>query len=585
MRGGEWLLTAADPLAVGTPERLTDEQRLIARTTEEFVRNEVMPELDRMEQKDWSVARQLLRRCGELGLFGVDVAEAYGGLQLDKVTSMIVSERMARSASFACTFGAQANLTILPLSLFGTEAQKRRYLPPLLTGEIVGAYCLSETGSGSDALAAKTVATPQADGGFLLNGEKMWITNGGFADLFVVFAKVGGEHFSAFLVERAFGGVTSGREESKMGLHGSSTTPVVLQNVPVPPENLLGEIGKGHKVAFNVLNFGRFKLGAMCAGGARWAIGDAARYASERKQFGQPIASFGAIRHKLGEMVARTYALESLLYRTAGMIDARIARGANAPVDPAAALAALEEYAVEASIAKVAGSEVLDDVLDENIQVHGGNGYVRDYAAERQYRDSRVNRIFEGTNEINRLLISGILARRAAKGDLPIVAAARQLEDEVMGPPAALPDDEASPFAGETRSVETFRKVALLVIGLALRTYGSKLADEQEVLMYATDILIALYGADSAVLRARAAAADGAPTTPLHQDAARLVVGNAALHVDNCARQAIAAMTEGDDLRTSLAALRRLSRPLPVNTVALRRRLAAEAVARGGYPL
>src|SRR4051812_6209077 len=376
LRGGEWLLTAADPDAVFTPERLTEEQRLVARTTRAFVDTEVVPELDRMEQKDWTVARRLLGRCGELGLLSVDVADEYGGVELDKVTSMVVSESMARAASFATTFGAQGNLAVLPLSLFGTDAQKRRYLPKLMTGELVGAYCLTEPGSGSDALGARTVATRQADGSFVLNGEKMWITNGGFADIFIVFAKVDGEQFTAFVVERAFPGVTSGKEEHKMGLNGSSTTAILLQNVSVPAENVLGEIGKGHKVAFNVLNFGRFKLGAMCGGGAKSAIGEAARYAAERKQFGQPIASFGAIKHKLGEMIVRTYAIESLLYRTAGMIDGRIAQfpvgsGGQPASTSAAALATLEEYAIEASIAKVAGSEVLNFVLDENIQVHG----------------------------------------------------------------------------------------------------------------------------------------------------------------------------------------------------------------------
>ena len=582
--GAGWLLTAVDPPAVLTPEQLTEEQRLIARTTLEFVDSEVLPQLHQLEAKDWGLARRLLTRCGELGLLSVDVAEAYGGLQLHKVTSMLVSECMSRSASFSSTFGAQANLTILPLSLFGTEAQKRRYLPGLMAGETVGAYCLSEPGSGSDALGAKTVAVQQADGTFVLNGEKMWITNGGFADIFIVFAKVNGEHFTAFIVERAFGGVTSGKEEHKMGLHGSSTTPILLQDVSVPAQNLLGEIGKGHKVAFNVLNFGRFKLGAMCGGSARDAIGDAARYAAGRKQFGQPIASFGAIKHKLGDMIARAYAVESLSYRTAGMIDARIAQTTDDPTDMAAALAALEEYAIEASIAKVAGSEVLDFVLDENIQIHGGNGYVQDYAAERLYRDARVNRIFEGTNEINRLLISGILARRAAKGDLPVIAAAKALQDELLGPSSPVPADD-SVLADESRAVDTFKKATLMVLGLAMQTYGQKLADEQEVLMSLADMLIDVYSADSAVLRARAVAAAHVPRAALHQDAARVFVSDAAMRLDACARQALAAMAEGDALRTVLAALRRLLKVTPINTISLRRRLADAAVARGGYPL
>ncbi len=580
LRGGEWLLQPSDPAGVFTPERLNEEHRLIAQTVNDFISAEVLPVLDQLEQKDWDLARRLVARCGELGLLGVDVADAYGGLQLDKTTSMVVSEHMSRAASFGATFGAHANLMILPLSLFGTEEQKQKYLPRLLSGEIVGAYCLSEPGSGSDALGAKTRAARQADGGFVLNGEKMWITNGGFADVFIIFAKVDGEHFSAFIVERAFKGVTSGKEEHKMGLHGSSTTPVILQDVTVPAANLIGEIGKGHKIAFNVLNFARFKLGAMCVGGARVAIGEAAKYAAQRKQFGQPIASFGAIKHKIGEMVVRTYASESLIYRTAGMIDARIGATPHEPTDQSVALAALEEYAIEASIAKVAGSEMLNFVLDENIQIHGGNGFVRDYPAERHYRDSRVNRIFEGTNEINRLLIPGMLARRAAKGEPPIIAAARALQDELLGPPAFAETDD-SPLAEERRAVASFKKAALMVFGTALQTYGQKLGDQQEVLMHTADILMDVYAADSAVLRALEA---GGSKASLHTDAARVFVNDAAMRIEASARQALAAMVDGDTLRTVLAALRRLFKMMPINTAELRRRIADETVAKGAYP-
>ncbi len=420
-RGGAWLIESAKPPAIFTPEERTEEHQLIAQTASEFVDQEVAPALEQLERRDWDVARRLLKRCGELGLLGVDIPEAYGGSGLDKVSSLIISSVIARAASFAAAHGGQANLAAVPIFLFGTESQKQRYLPRLMAGELVGAYALSETGSGSDALAAKTRATRQADGSFTLTGEKMWITNGGFADVFIVFAKVDGEHFSSFIVERAFGGVSSGREEHKMGLHGSSTTAVLLQDVRVPAANLLGEVGKGHKVAFNVLNFGRFKLGAACCGGAQGAIDEAIGYAASRRQFGQPIASFGAIRHKLGEMIVRTYALESLIYRTAGLIDSHINATPHDPTDGSAALAAFEEYAVEASIAKVAGSEVLNYVLDENVQIHGGNGFVTDYPAERHFRDARVNRIFEGTNEINRLLIPGMLAKRATKGQLPLI--------------------------------------------------------------------------------------------------------------------------------------------------------------------
>jgi alkylation response protein AidB-like acyl-CoA dehydrogenase len=573
LKGGEWLLQATDASAVFTPEALNDEHRLIAQTVTDFVHNEVLPVLDKLEQKDWDLARQLVKRCGELGLLGVDVPEAYGGEQLDKTTSMLVSERMSQSASFGATFGAQANLVVLPLALFGTDAQKRKYLPQLMTGELIGAYCLSEGGSGSDALGAKTRAVRQPDGSFVLNGEKMWITNGGFADVYLVFAKVDGEQFSAFIVERAFKGV---------GLHGSSTTPVILQDVKVPAENLLGEIGKGHKIAFNVLNFARFKLGAMCVGGARGAIGEAAKYAAQRKQFGQPIASFGAIKHKIGEMAVRVYANESLIYRTAGMIDARVASIPHDAADQSAALATLEEYAIEASIAKVAGSEMLNFVLDENIQIHGGNGFVRDYPAERHFRDSRVNRIFEGTNEINRLLIPGMLARRAAKGDPPFIAAAKALQDELLSPPALAASDEST-LADERRAVASYKKAALMAFGVALQTYGQKLADQQEVLIHTADMLMDVFAADSAVLRAQAAAANGLPKADLHVAAARVFVNDAGMRLEASARQALAIMADGDTLRTLLAALRRLFKQTPINTAALRRQIADETITKGGY--
>jgi alkylation response protein AidB-like acyl-CoA dehydrogenase len=582
LRGGEWLLQPSDSACVFTPDQLSDEHRLIGQTVSDFVANEVLPALDRLEQKDWTLARQLVQHAGGLGLLGVDAPEAYGGVQLDKITSMIVSERMARSASFGATFGAQANLTVLPLVLFGTEAQKQKYLPRLLTGELIGAYCLSEPGSGSDALGARTRATRQPDGSFVLNGEKAWITNGGFADVYIVFAKVDGELFSAFIVERAFKGVSNGKEEHKMGLHGSSTTPVILQDVHVPAENLLGEIGKGHKIAFNVLNFARFKLGGMCNGAAHAAIGEAARYAGQRKQFGQPIASFGAIKHKLGEMIVRTYSVESLLYRTAGLIEARIDATPHEPADQSVALATLEEYAIEASIAKVAGSEVLDFVLDENIQIHGGNGFVRDYPAEGHYRDSRVNRIFEGTNEINRLLIPGMLARRAVKGDLGIIAAAKALQDELLGPPSMTAAD-GSLLGEEQTAVKSFKKACLLVLGLAMQTYREKIADQQEVLMHLADMIIDTYSADSAVLRALSVSAKKLPKADLQVVAARVFVNDAAMRVEASARQALGAMTEGDILRTSVSALKRLFKQMPINTAAMRRQLADEAVTRGAY--
>ncbi len=583
-RGCSWLIEETTPASVMTPEKLTEEHQLIRRAAAEFIAGEVMPANERLEKKDWALQRELIKKCGSLGLFGTNVPETYGGVDLDKIATLVVSEEIAKHASFGATFGAQANLTILPIFMFGTVAQKQQYLPGLIAGDVVGAYCLSESGAGSDALGAKTRAMKQTDGSFVLSGEKMWITNGGFADVYIVFAKVDGEHFTAFIVERQWAGVSSGKEEHKLGLHASSTTPVILQDVKVPADAVLGEIGKGHKVAFNVLNFGRFKLGAMCSGGAREAIGEAAKYASTRKQFGVAIATFGAIKHKLGEMTARQYALESMMYRTAGLIDQRIAGAPDKQADdPMPMLQALEEFAVEASIAKVLGSETVGYVIDENLQIHGGNGFVHDYPAEGHYRDARVNRIFEGTNEINRLLIPGMLMKKGLKGELPLLAAAKQLQDEIMSPSMALPETSDEPLLDETRACTVFKKVVLLVAGTAMQRYGTKLEQEQEVLSYLADILIDAYTAESAVLRARDAAARKLANADAHADAARVTTNEAAGRIELAARSCLAAMAEGDTLRTQLAALRRLMKVTPLNTVAMRRRLADATVAKGAY--
>jgi alkylation response protein AidB-like acyl-CoA dehydrogenase len=584
VKGGAWLIEETDAAAVMTPEKLNEEHKLIRQTAAEFIKGEVLPAVERLEKKEWSLNRELLKKCGGLGLLGTNIPEEYGGVDLDKISTLIVSEEIAGQASFATTFGAQANLTILPIFMFGTEAQRQKYLPGLVSGEMAGAYCLSESGSGSDALGAKTRAMKQADGSFLLSGEKMWISNGGFADVYIVFAKVDGEHFTAFIVERAWPGVSSGKEEHKLGLHGSSTTPIILQDVKVPADAVLGDIGKGHKVAFNVLNFGRFKLGAMSSGGVRVNIGEAAKYAASRKQFNTSIGTFGAIKHKLGEMTAREYALESMMYRTAGLIDQRInATPDRKSGDAAPMLQALEEFAVEASIAKVLGSETLDYVIDENLQIHGGNGFVHDYPAERHYRDARVNRIFEGTNEINRLLIPGMLMKKAVKGDLPLIQAAKALQDEIMSPSLSVPDDSDGTLAAEARACGAFKKVALMVAGTAMQRYGTKIEQEQEVLSFLADILIETYSAESAVLRAQAATHGRLSNAELHQDAARIAVSESAGRIELAARNALAAMADGDVLRTQLAALRRLLKVTPVNTVVLRRRLADATLAKAGY--
>jgi alkylation response protein AidB-like acyl-CoA dehydrogenase len=581
-RGGSWLIEDTAAESVFTPEQLSDEHRLIGQTADEFVSNEVLPAIERLEQKDWELARRLVRRAGELGLLGTDVGEAFGGVGLDKVASILVGEAMGRSASFATTFGAQTGLAITPLLCFGTESQKEKYLSRLVNGELVGAYALSESGSGSDALGAKARATRQPDGSFTISGEKMWITNGGFADLFIVFAKVvgdGDDAFTAFLVERSFSGVSNGKEEHKMGLHGSSTTPLILQDARVPADNVLGQIGKGHKVAFNVLNYGRFKLAAMCSGGARAIVGDAAKYAAQRKQFGQPIASFGAIKHKLAEIAIREFAVESMLYRTASLIDQAIeTHGAASEGD--GVLAALEEFAIEASILKVAGSEMIDYAVDENVQIHGGNGFVRDYPAERMYRDARVNRIFEGTNEINRLLIPGMLIRRALKGGLPLIPAAKKLQDEILTPSLAEPASD-DPLENAKRTVASLKKVALMVLGTAMQTYGDKLTDQQELLMLAADIIIDVFAAESVLLRAARMPQHHAA---LGVAAAEVYIADAAGRVEIAARSSLAAMTEGDTLRTLLAALRRLLKPAPINTVARRRQIADVIIERKAYP-
>ena len=544
-RGGAWLWEAATPGSTFTPERMTEEHRLIQGTADEFVAQEVMPHAARLDAKDWTFVRRLVSTCGELGLLGTDVPEEYGGTDLDKVSSLVVSEAVGRLASWAVTFGGQTGLSITPLLCFGTADQKARYLPQLVSGEMLGAYALSETGSGSDALGARCRAARQPDGSFVLSGEKMWITNGGFADFFTVFAKVDGEHFTAFLVERAFPGVSTGKEEHKMGLHGSSTTPLILQDVRVPAGNVLGDVGRGHKVAFNVLNYGRFKLGAMCSGGSRGVIGEAAKYAAERRQFGRPIAEFGAIRWKLAEMCVRLYAVESMLYRMAGELDDALASGADI-------LAALEELAVEASIIKVAGSEMMDFVVDENVQIHGGNGFVRDYAAERHYRDARVNRIFEGTNEINRMLIPGMLARRA-------------------GAQLAAGASQASAVDGPSSSI---RAAGQLVLGTAFSRFGKALGEQQEVLMLAADVLIEAFAADSVSARAEAAG------DPLHAAAAAVHLADAADRAEVAGRRALAAMDAGDRVPTLLEILKRE----PVNTIPHRHAIADAVISRRRYP-
>jgi alkylation response protein AidB-like acyl-CoA dehydrogenase len=571
--GGAWLLGETSPGAVFIPEDRNDEHRMIASTAGSFIDQEVVPRRDALEAKDWSLARQLMRQCGELGLLGADVPEEFGGVGLDVVSSVLVSEAMGRHASFATTAGAHMGLCIVPILWFGTPAQRAKYLPGLVTGEIVGAYGLSEAGSGSDALGARTTATRLADGGYELNGEKHWITNCGFADLYVVFAKVDGEHFTAFLVPRTTPGVTPGREEHKMGLHGSSTAPLLLQGARVGADAVLGEVGKGHKVAFTVLNYGRFKLGAMTTGGSRQALKDAATYAAARRQFGQAIASFGAIQTKLSEMAARLYATESALYRIAGSLE-----HGDVPHESRGRI--FEQHAVEASILKVLASETLQFVLDENIQIHGGNGFVRDYPAEGYYRDARVNRIFEGTNEINRLLLAGQLVRRAARNEVALIAAARALPDQLLTLPIAPPEQ---PLALLRHVASGLKSATVMLLGSAMQRYQEKIADEQEVLMWIADLAIDAYAVESAFLRASRVIGDAdADVAAGHRDAALLAATEAALRAEAVLRRALPAVLDGDMLRIALSGARRLLKVPALDQRPWRRSLAAACVARPG---
>jgi alkylation response protein AidB-like acyl-CoA dehydrogenase len=584
MKGGEFLLESCRPDQIFTPAQLSDDQKLIGQTAEEFVEKEVLPLVPELEQHKEGLMPQLLKKAGELGLLSGGIPEEYGGTNLDKVSSTVLSEKLAAYASFAVTHGGQVGIGTLPLVYFGTEEQKKKYLPRLSTGELIACYCLSEPLAGSDALAARTRAELSPDGKhWVLTGQKMWITNGGFADLFTVFAKVDGEKFSCFLVERGTPGFSIGAEEKKMGIKGSSTVPIFFEGAKIPKENLLHEVGRGHIVAFNILNVGRFSLGAYCTGGAKKMIEVSARYAKERTAFGKPIAEFGLIRAKLGEMAARAYATESMLYRSAGMIEAATA-SAERGGDPVVRLMkVLEEYAIECSISKVYATEMVDFVVDEAVQIFGGYGFHEDYPVERAYRDSRVNRIFEGTNEINRLLIVQMLMKRAMGGALPLVPAALRLSEEVLAGPA-VEEPPKGPLGAELRTVQNAKKAFLLAAGTAVQKYRDKLADEQEIVAALANVVMEIYAMESATLRAAQATARQDSAAPAMADAARLVVYDGMDCVEKQARTALEASAEGDTLRTQLAVLKRFSRRQAVDTIRLRRSVAAAVLAADRYP-
>ncbi|HUG47138.1 MAG TPA: acyl-CoA dehydrogenase family protein [Candidatus Limnocylindria bacterium] len=579
--GGAFVTGPLDGGRIFTPERLAGEHRAIRDAVKTFVRREVDSRREALERRDHAAHRDLLERLGRDGYLGIDVPEAYGGAGLDRISSLVVNEALATAGSFSVTYAAHTGIATLPTVFFGTEAQKRRYLPGLAAGTIVGAYALTEPAAGSDAMAIRSRASRQPDGSWRLDGSKQFITNAAFADLFTVYAKIDGELFSAFLVERSAAGLSVGPEENKMGLHGCSTCSVTLDSVSVPADNLLGEPGKGHRVAFNVLNVGRFKLAASCLGGMRPAIGIATRYAAERTAFGRRLTDFPLVAAKLAAMVVRTYAVEAVVYRIAGLLDGRLATAEDAG-SPEAIRAALEEYAVECSLAKVLASEELGFVVDELVQIHGGYGYIEDYPAAGAYRDARIHRIWEGTSEINRLLVPGTLLKRAMTGRLDLLGPARRAQDALLS--GELPTGE-TPFAGEEALVGATRTALLLLAGAAVQRYGTGLEEQQEVLAGLADLAIDLFAMESAVQRARQAVNDDSVRAPLHGNLARLVVFERAGAAEQRARALAASVAEGDEARTLAAGLRRLLRSDAVDRIALGRLVAAAVIEQGGYPV
>jgi alkylation response protein AidB-like acyl-CoA dehydrogenase len=585
--GASFLLEERQPAEIFTPEDFNEQHQLIAQTTEDFAENEIVPNIEKIEHKDFSVTRDLLKKAGELGLTAVDVPEAYGGMEMDKVTSAIIGERIAKYAGFATTWGAHTGIGLLPIVYFGTEEQKKKYLSRLVSGEIVGAYALSEASSGSDALNCRARAQLSSDGKFyVLNGEKMWITNAGFADLFTVFAKIDGEKFTAFLIERNFPGFSVGAEEHKMGIRGSSTCPLILNDCKVPIENVLGDIGKGHIIAFNILNVGRFKLGAMCVGGARVSLQHAIEYAKQRKAFNKVIADFGLIREKLANMAVGIYTGESMVYRTVGMMDVALDEVDKSSTTAAQDIRkAIEEYAVECSIIKVWGSEMIDYVVDETVQVYGGYGFVEEYPAERAYRDARINRIFEGTNEINRLIITGFLLKRAMSGQLPLMPAIKKLMDEVLSGPS-LGEDLEGPMAEERKLVTNAKKLGLFAAGAATQKYMQAIQDQQEVMGAIADMVIETYAMESAVLRTQKLIENnGESASALPIAMTHVYLSQAMEKIEAAARKVIAAVAEGDMLKTQMAILRRLAKHDPFNTVAARQKISERVLEAGKYVL
>lgn len=586
--GGSFLIEDRTPDEIYTPEDLTSEHRSIARTAQEFFKRDVEPHVEEIQHGNHDLAVQVLKKSGELGLLAITTPEKFGGMELDLASALVVAEAIAGDGSYAAWHGAHAGIGTLPLLLFGTEEQKQKYLPKLSSGELVGAYCLTEPHAGSDALAAKTTAKLTEDGRhYMLNGQKMWITNGAKADLYTVFAKIvdpdGKEHFSAFLVDRTLPGVTPGHEERKMGIKGSSTCAIFLDNVPVPVENLLGEKGRGHIIAFNILNVGRLKLGPFAVGGAKNLIAICAKYAKERKAFGTTISEFGVIQHKLAEMAIKVYATEAMVYRTVGAIEALLDDFSWEQPDAARReMKAIEEFAAECSMVKVYASEMLDYVVDEGVQIHGGNGYSQEYAVERAYRDSRINRIFEGTNEINRLLTTGMLLKRAARGQLGLVKAAQGVMAEILSGPSMSFDEGSEPWAEEKKLVSNAKKISLLLMGLAFQKYMMELEKQQEILYSLADVIMDVYAMESALLRTEKLKAKPESTAA---DICAVLLRESMAHIDVTARDVIAACSDGDSLKTNMAVLRRFNKYEPVDAIAARRRIARRVLDTERYAI
>ena len=587
IKGGGWLVKQSNPSDTFTPDDYNEEQQMVKDMCRDFLDTEVMPIVDRIDSMETGLMPSLMSKAGTQGLLGVSMPEEYGGLGKDFITSTLVNEGLGGGFSFSVAVSAHTGIGTLPILYFGTAAQKEKYVPKLTSGEWKGAYGLTEPNSGSDALGAKTTAKLSDDGKYyLLNGQKCWITNGGFADVYTVFAKIDGDKFSCFIVERGYEGFTQGAEEHKMGIKGSSTVQLFFQDCKVPVENLLGEIGKGHIIAFNILNIGRLKLCAAALGGAKRALNTSLDYAIVREQFKQSISKFGAIKHKLAEMAIRSWVCESALYRTAKWIDNKEEElvAAGKPFNEAL-LGAAEEYAIECAILKVVGSEVLDYVVDEGVQIHGGNGYSDEYVISKAYRDSRINRIYEGTNEINRLLTVDMLLKRAMKGRIDLMGPAMAVQKELMSIPDLGSGDESA-FSSEIKTIANFKKAILMTAGAAVQKLMMKLDSEQEILMNIADMAIETFVAESALLRVmKQTEAKGAAAVQNENDMMKVYLTDAADRINKAGKDAINSFAEGDEQRMMLLGMKRFTKTEPYNTKNARRRIADKLISDGKYPL